>query len=272
MNNSQPARNIIPSTAGLVLVTSTWGICFQRSRLLADNSTPSLAVRSNRAGSTESSYHLFRSEPAAARILRAEVSLKINCLGSGKASDHTEPICPQGAKGNQARQRWLNRCLLNNKEGSIANQQINLFSSLLIWPPTSQWKFIESMAAALLDSKSGLALYVSVLRTKVRMLIPYWKWNHKVEIISTVHQMPFLFCPPTANHTQRIVRNQRLWTMHLCCLQKPLLCKHWIWMCPHTLGLGTENWVFIQNRRIIWCLVPLMVLTHAFFGGMDGIP
>lgn len=134
-------------------------MCFQRSWLLADNSTPSLAVRSNRAGSTESSYHLFRSEPAAVRILRAEVSLKINCLGSGKASDHTEPTCPQGAKGNQARKRWLNRCLLNNKEGSIANQQINLFSSLLIWPPTSQWKFIESMAAALLASQSGLVLY-----------------------------------------------------------------------------------------------------------------
>lgn len=180
-------------------------MCFQRSRLLADNSTPSLAVRSNRAGSTESSYHLFRSEPAAVRILRAEVSLKINCLGSGKASDHTEPTCPQGAKGNQAQQRWLNRCLLNNKEGSIANQQINLFSSLLIWPPTSQWKCIKSMAAALLASQSGLVLYFFfVQRTKVRMLIPYWKWNHKLKLFQLSIRCHFFFLstnhqPPTTH-------------------------------------------------------------------------
>lgn len=64
--------------------------------VLADNSTPSLAVRSNRTGSTESSYHLFRSEPDAARIPRAEVSLKINCLGSGRVSDRSDPSWPQG--------------------------------------------------------------------------------------------------------------------------------------------------------------------------------
>jgi len=39
--------------------------------VLADNGTPSLDVRSNRVGSTKSGYHLFRSEPDAARILRA---------------------------------------------------------------------------------------------------------------------------------------------------------------------------------------------------------
>lgn len=173
--------------------------------VLADNSTPSLAVRSNRAGLTESSYHLFRSEPAAARIGRAEVSLKINCLGSGKVSNRTEPTWPQGAKGNQAQQRCLNRCLLNNKGGSIANQQINLFSSLLIYPPTSQWKFIESITAALLASPSGLVSYVLVPSTKVRRLTPYWKWNHKLKLWSIRCHFNS-FQPP---NTQRFVRNQR---------------------------------------------------------------
>lgn len=172
-SNSQTTRNIIPHTAGLVLVTSTWGMCFQRPRLLADNSTPSPAVRLNRAGSMESSYHLFRSEPAAARILRAEVSLKINCLGSGRVSDRTEPTWPQGATGNQAQHRWLNRCLQNNQEGSTANQQIKLFSRLLIWPPTSQkkervhgcwnWKQMPSWCW-------DCFLYVFVLRTTMLIL------------------------------------------------------------------------------------------------------
>ncbi len=121
-------------------------MCFQRPRLLADNSTPSPAVRLNRADSMESSYHLFRSEPAAARILRGEVSLKIYCLGSGKVSDRTEPTRPQGATRNQAQHWWLNRCLLNNQEGSNANQQIHPFSRLLIWHQFPN-RNKESMAA-----------------------------------------------------------------------------------------------------------------------------
>lgn len=187
-SNSQTTRNIIPCTAGLVLVTSTWGMCFQRPWLLADNSTPSPAVRLNRAGSMESSYHLFRSEPAAARILRAEVSLKINCLGSGRVSDRTEPTWPQGATGNQAQHWWLNRCLLNNQEGSTANQKINLFSRLLILPPTSQqkervhgcwnWKQMPSWSVSWDWQRF---LYVFVLRTT--MLISHWKWNHKLKIL-----------------------------------------------------------------------------------------
>ncbi len=144
-SNSQTTRNIIPHTAGLILLPPLEE-CVSRGLGSWQTSTPSPAVRLNRADSMESSYHLFRSEPAAARILRGEVSLKIYCLGSGKVSDRTEPTRPQGATRNQAQHWWLNRCLLNNQEGSNANQQIHPFSRLLIWHQFSN-RNKESMAA-----------------------------------------------------------------------------------------------------------------------------
>lgn len=100
--------------------------------LLVCRSAPSLAIRSDPAGSKDFSYHLFRSEPAAARILRAEASLKINCVGSGSVSweERADP-----ATMKLCRCVWTDAFRINKRGRFLMNRFICL-SSLQVF----NWK------------------------------------------------------------------------------------------------------------------------------------